>query len=51
MNTANLEKDGLNRVAEVAVIIIILTVILGGILVARFLYVKRNRRLGGETKI
>ncbi len=49
--TANLEYDGLNMVAVVAVIIIILTVILGGILVARFLYVKRNRRLGGETKI
>lgn len=49
--TANLEYDGLNMVVVIAVIIIILTAILGVILIARVLYVKRTRKLNGETKI
>lgn len=45
VETANLKYDGINKVTIIAIVIVILTVILGIILLLRFLHVKRTRRL------
>ena len=43
--TKNLKYSGVNKVTVIAVVLIVLTVILGAVLIARFLYVKRTRKL------
>ncbi|MDE6399113.1 MAG: hypothetical protein K2L51_07310, partial [Clostridiales bacterium] len=43
--TKNLKYNGVNKVVVIAVVLIIITVILAAVLIARFLYVKRSRKL------
>lgn len=47
VRTETLKYHGVNKVAIVAIVLIVLTVVLGIVLLVRFLYVKRNRRLNG----
>lgn len=45
--TKTLKYRGVNKVTVIAIVLIILTVILAAILIARFIYVKRTRKLSG----
>lgn len=51
VETVNLKYDGINRATVIAVVIIILTVLLGAGLLIRFLHVKRTRKMTDSTKI
>lgn len=48
VETANLRYDGINKVMIVAIVLIILTVILGIVLIVRFLHGKRNRKANAK---